>query len=54
MLLFKTAPLGELIDADDKKRLVKGYGSYFDNMDSAGDIIRRGAYKPAKDRPATS
>ena len=45
MLLFKTAPLGELIDADDKKRIVKGYGSYFDNMDSDGDIIRRGAYK---------
>ena len=36
MLLFKTAPLGELIDADDKKRIVKGYGSYFDNMDSDG------------------
>jgi len=44
MILFKSAPLGELIDADDKQNIVKGYASYFNNKDSDGDIIRPGAY----------
>jgi len=44
-ILFKSAPMGELIDADDKSKVVKGYASVFDNVDSDGDIIRRGAYQ---------
>ena len=43
-ILFKQAPIGELIDADDKAGIVKGYASVFDNIDSDGDIIRKGAY----------
>tara|TARA_S200002703_G_scaffold159808_1_gene174827 strand:+ start:1439 stop:2131 length:693 start_codon:yes stop_codon:yes gene_type:complete len=43
-ILFKQAPMGELIDMDDKAGIVKGYASVFDNVDSDGDIIRRGAY----------
>lgn len=43
--LYKAAPLGELTDYDEKNSLVKGYGSYFDNMDSDSDIIRQGAYR---------
>ena len=43
-MLFKSSPLGELIDADDKSGIVKGYGSVFGNVDSDGDVIRRGAY----------
>jgi len=37
--------MGELIDADEKAGIVKGYGSIFGNVDSDGDIINRGAYK---------
>ncbi len=44
-ILFKTAPLGEIRDADDKSMIIQGYGSYFDNKDSDGDVIRKGAYK---------
>ena len=44
MILYKAAPLGDLIDADDKAGIVKGYGSVFGNVDSDGDIITRGAY----------
>jgi HK97 family phage prohead protease len=44
-LLFKTSPLGELADYDDKNGIVKGYGSFFNNKDSDGDIIRMGAYR---------
>lgn len=44
MILYKSAPLGEVIDADDKQHIVKGYASYFNNKDSDGDIIRPGAY----------
>ena len=36
--------LGDLVDADEKAGIVKGYGSIFGNVDSDGDIIRRGAY----------
>jgi len=43
-ILFKSAPLGELVDADEKKGIVKGYASYFNNKDSDSDIIRPGAY----------
>jgi HK97 family phage prohead protease len=43
--LYKASPLGELMDADEKNGIVKGYGSYFDNKDSDADIIRRGAYQ---------
>lgn len=43
-MLFKSSPLGDLIDADEKSGVVKGYGSIFGNIDSDGDVIRRGAY----------
>ena len=44
--IYKTAPLGEIIsDIDEDKNIVKGYGSYFDNVDSDKDIIRKGAYQ---------
>lgn len=43
--IYKAAPMGELSDYDEKNSIVKGYGSYFDNMDSDKDIIRRGAYQ---------
>ena len=43
--LYKASPMGELLDADEKNGIVKGYGSYFDNKDSDADIIRRGAYQ---------
>jgi len=46
--LYKASPLGELLDADEKNGIVKGYGSYFDNKDSDSDIIRRGAYQKTK------
>ena len=42
--LYKASPLGELTDYDEKNSIVKGYGSYFNNKDSDGDIIRMGAY----------
>ena len=38
-LIFKQAPIGELIDADDKSGIVKGYASIFNNIDSDIDII---------------
>ena len=44
-ILYKQSPLGEVADIDEKNGLVKGYGSYFDNVDSDKDIIKRGAYK---------
>lgn len=43
--IYKQSPLGEVSDIDEKYGIVKGYGSYFDNMDSDKDIIKRGAYK---------
>jgi len=36
--------MGEVIDADKKAGIVKGYASVFDNKDSDNDIIRKGAY----------
>ena len=44
MMLYKASPIGDLIDADDKAGIVKGYGSVFGNIDSDGDIITKGAY----------
>ena len=44
-ILYKAAPVGELIDADEKAGIIKGYGSYFGNKDSDNDVIMKGAYK---------
>ena len=44
-MIFKSTQMGELIDADEKAGIVKGYGSIFGNVDSDGDVINRGAYK---------
>lgn len=44
MMLYKQTQIGELIDADEKAGIVKGYGSVFGNVDSDGDIINKGAY----------
>lgn len=43
-IIYKSSPVGELIEADEKAGIVKGYGSYFGNVDSDGDIINAGAY----------
>ena len=43
-IIYKASPIGELIDADEKSGIVKGYGSVFGNIDSDGDIINKGAY----------
>ena len=40
-IIFKRSPLGEVKDYDDKSMIVSGYGSYFDNKDADGDIIRQ-------------
>lgn len=44
-IIFKQAPIGELLDADEYAGVVKGYGSYFGNKDSDNDVIMKGAYK---------
>ena len=44
-ILYKAAPVGELIDADEKAGIIKGYGSYFGNKDSDNDVITKDAYK---------
>ena len=44
-ILYKAAPVGELIDADEKAGIIKGYGSYFGNKDSDNDVIMKGSYK---------
>lgn len=44
-ILYKAAPMGELLDADENAGIIKGYGSYFGNKDSDSDIILKGAYK---------
>lgn len=44
-ILYKAAPVGQLIDADEKAGIIKGYGSYFGNKDSDNDVIMKGAYK---------
>ena len=43
-IIYKQSPMGEVIDADKKAGIVKGYASVFDNKDSDNDIIRKGAY----------
>jgi HK97 family phage prohead protease len=43
-IIYKSSPIGELQDIDDKTGIVKGYGSIFGNIDSDGDIITKGAY----------
>ena len=43
--IYKTAPLGELSDYDEKNGIVKGYGSYFGNKDADNDVISKGAYQ---------
>ena len=43
-IIYKTNPIGELKDLDEKSGIVKGYGSVFDNIDADGDIITKGAY----------
>jgi HK97 family phage prohead protease len=43
MLLYKNLNQG-ITDVDVKKGIVTGYFSSFDNMDSDGDIIRKGAF----------
>ena len=42
-MIYKTSPIGDLIDTDDK-RMVKGYASVFGNIDSDGDMLMQGAY----------
>lgn len=44
-IVYKQSPLGNVEDVDEKYGIVKGYASYFDNMDSDKDIIKQGAYK---------
>ena len=44
-ILYKAAPINELIDADENAGIIKGYGSIFGNKDSDNDIILKGAYK---------
>ena len=44
-ILYKAAPVGELIDADEKAGIIKGYGSYLGNKDFDNDVIMKGAYK---------
>ena len=43
-IIYKSSPIGELVDADEKTGIVKGYGSIFNNVDSDGDVITPGAY----------
>jgi len=43
-ILYKASPVGELLDADQHAGVIKGYGSYFGNMDSDRDVITKGAY----------
>ena len=43
-IIYKTSPIGELKDIDEKSGIVKGYGSIFGNIDSDGDIIERCIY----------
>ncbi len=43
-LIYKTNPVGEIKDMDEKAGIVTGYGSVFNNLDSDGDVIAKGAY----------
>jgi HK97 family phage prohead protease len=44
-IIYKQSPIGELLDADEKAGVVKGYASVFDNKDSDNDIIKKGSYR---------
>lgn len=44
-IIYKQTNIGEIVDADEKNGIVKGYGSVFGNIDSDGDMITMGAYK---------
>jgi len=44
-IIYKQTNIGEIVDADEKNGIVKGYGSVFGNIDSDGDMIMMGAYK---------
>lgn len=44
-MIYKASPMGEIADIDEKIGIVKGYGSYFGNKDSDGDVIAKGAYQ---------
>lgn len=44
-ILYKQSPMGELLDADEKAGVIKGYSRVFDNKDSDNDIIRKGSYR---------
>jgi len=44
-MIYKASPMGEIDDIDEKMGIVKGYGSYFGNKDSDGDVIAKGAYQ---------
>lgn len=43
-IIYKSTPIGELLDADEHAGIIKGYGSYFGNKDSDNDIIMKGSY----------
>ena len=43
-IIYKTNPIGELKDVDEKSGIVTGYGSVFNKVDADGDIITKGAY----------
>ena len=43
-IIYKTNPIGELKDLDEKSGIVTGYGSVFNKIDADGDIITKGAY----------
>ena len=44
-IIYKQSPLGDVQDMDEKRGIVKGYASYFENKDSDNDVIKKGAYK---------
>ena len=45
IIKFKDVVIGgEVVNADPKKGIIQGYFSHFDNVDSDGDIIRKGAF----------
>lgn len=42
-MIFKSSAMN-LADIDEANGIIKGYGSYFNNIDSDGDVIMQGAY----------
>jgi hypothetical protein len=43
-LKFKNFQIAETKAAEDGGMIIKGYGAFFDNVDSYGDVIKRGAF----------